>query len=101
MNEEKSLNEKVQIPIEVITRCIYLIRGQKVMLDKDLAELYVVSTKNLNKAVERNIERFPLDFMFQLTSLKKSMNLWGSNLEPQTKAVEEDAIYHTSLPNSE
>jgi hypothetical protein len=67
MKDAKSLNIKVQIPTEVIARCIYLIRGQKVMLDKDLAELYDVSTKNLNKAVERNIERFPLDFMFQLT----------------------------------
>lgn len=51
-----------------IENMIYVIRGQKVMLDSDLAELYNVLTKNLNKAVQRNIERFPRDFMFQLTS---------------------------------
>ena len=55
------------IPSERIERCIYLIRGHKVMLDRDLAELYRVSTSNLNKAVSRNLERFPADFMFQLT----------------------------------
>ena len=46
---------------------IYEIRGQRVMLDRDLAELYGVTTGNLNKAVKRNIERFPERFMFQLT----------------------------------
>ncbi len=46
---------------------IYDIRGQRVMLDKDLADLYCVSTKVLNQAVKRNISRFPVDFMFQLT----------------------------------
>ena len=50
-----------------IERRIYLIRGQKVMLDSDLAELYGVSTSSLNQAVRRNIERFPEDFAFQLT----------------------------------
>lgn len=52
---------------EVIERKIYLIRGHKVMLDRDLAKLYGVETFNLNKAVKRNIDRFPEDFMFQLT----------------------------------
>jgi len=46
---------------------IHLLRGKKVMLDHDLAELYGVTTGNLNKAVKRNIERFPEDFMFQLS----------------------------------
>lgn len=55
------------IPVEVIQNKILLIRGQKVMLDRDLAELYQVETFNLNKAVKRNIDRFPEDFMFQLT----------------------------------
>lgn len=54
------------IPIEVIEKKIYLIRGQKVMLDSDLAELYGVETSNLNKSVKRNSDRFPQDFMFQL-----------------------------------
>jgi len=52
---------------ERIEQAILLIRGQRVMLDRDLAALYGVETKNLNKAVRRNIERFPADFMFQLT----------------------------------
>lgn len=54
------------IPDEVIISKIYFIRGQKVMIDKDLAELYNVLTGNLNKAVKRNAKRFPKDFMFQL-----------------------------------
>ena len=53
--------------IQIIQNKIYEIRGQRVMLDRDLAELYQVSTSNLNKAVKRNIKRFPPDFMFQLT----------------------------------
>lgn len=54
------------IPAERIERCILFIRDQKVMLDKDLAELYGVETKRLIEAVKRNIRRFPDDFMFQL-----------------------------------
>jgi hypothetical protein len=52
---------------KLIERRIYLIRGHKVMLDADLAELYEVETKALNRAVKRNADRFPKDFMFQLT----------------------------------
>lgn len=59
--------DKLQLPDEIIQNNIYLIRDKKVMLDKDLAELYGVLTGNLNKAVKRNISRFPEDFMFQLT----------------------------------
>jgi hypothetical protein len=55
------------IPYELIENKILLFRGRKVMLDKDLAYLYGVETKYLNKAVKRNIDRFPDDFMFQLT----------------------------------
>ena len=55
------------IPIERIENKIYLIRGQKVMLDQDLAKLYDVKTHVLNQAVKRNTDRFPKDFMFQLT----------------------------------
>jgi hypothetical protein len=54
------------VPVEIIERKIYLIRGCKVMLDSDLAELYQVPTKVLNQAVRRNFDRFPSDFMFQL-----------------------------------
>jgi hypothetical protein len=55
------------IPVERIEKAIYLIRGEKVMLDRDLADLYQVTTAALNQAVRRNRERFPSDFMFQLT----------------------------------
>jgi hypothetical protein len=58
------------IPIESIESKIYLIRGQKVMLDRGLAKLYGVETFNLNKAVKRNVKRFPEDFMFQLTRIE-------------------------------
>lgn len=56
------------VPSERIERSILLIRRHKVMLDAGLAELYEVTTFNLNKAVKRNIDRFPQDFMFQLTA---------------------------------
>lgn len=62
----------VKIPIERIEKAIYLIRGEKVMLDRDLAELYQVTTKALNQAVRRNPDRFPADFMFQLTDTEVS-----------------------------
>ena len=64
MSEHQKLSV---IPDEVIMSKIYLIRGKKVMLDRDLAELYGVETKRLNEQVKRNIDRFPEDFMFQLT----------------------------------
>lgn len=54
--------------LQLIQSKIYEIRGRKVMLDRDLAELYQVTTGNLNKAVKRNLKRFPPDFMFQLTA---------------------------------
>ena len=54
------------IPSEIIEKKIFLLRGHKVMLDKDLAELYGIQTRDLNKAIKRNIERFPPDFMIQL-----------------------------------
>jgi len=55
------------VPVETIERRILLLRGQKVMLDGDLSELYGVQLKVFNQAVRRNVERFPEDFMFQLT----------------------------------
>src|SRR5947208_17016688 len=55
------------VPVELIERRIYLIRGQKLMLDSDLAELYLVEIFNLNKAVKRNLDSIPGDFMYQLT----------------------------------
>lgn len=62
-----SIADRLPVPIELIERRIYLIRGQKVMVDADLAELYKVETRALNQAVRRNQDRFPEDFMFQLS----------------------------------
>lgn len=58
---------KISVPDELISNKIYLIRNQKVMIDRDLAVLYEVETKRLKEAVKRNIDRFPEDFMFELT----------------------------------
>jgi hypothetical protein len=60
-------NEKAVVPIERIEQSILLIRGLKVMLDRDLSHLYGVPVKVLNQAVKRHQDRFPEDFMFQLT----------------------------------
>jgi hypothetical protein len=62
------------VPVERIVRGIYLIRDKKVMMDRDLAELYGVDTAQLKRAVKRNIERFPPDFMFELT--KEELEVW-------------------------
>lgn len=63
---------KAFIPVERIENSIILIRGEKIMLDADLAILYGVSTKRLNEQVKRNRDRFPKDFMFQLTENEKA-----------------------------
>ena len=70
---KKNIKE-VTIPIEKISSKIYLIRGQKVMLDRDLADLYEVETKQLKRAVRRNIDRFPRDFMLEVT--KSELENW-------------------------
>jgi len=66
----KSKNER-NVPDELIMTKILLVRGMKVMIDRDLAELYGVSTKRLNEQVKRNVKRFPHDFMYQLTEEEK------------------------------
>jgi hypothetical protein len=63
-----ALARRLPIPAGMIERRIYVLRGQKVMIDTGLAGLYQVSTANLNRAVKRNLSRFPEDFMFQLTT---------------------------------
>jgi hypothetical protein len=68
--------KSIGISEELIVNKIYHIRGQKVMLDRDLAEMYEVETRILNQAVKRNIKRFPEDFMFQITS--KELEEWKS-----------------------
>ena len=86
--------------IQTIQSKIYEIRGQRVMLDRDLAELYQVTTGNLNKAVKRNIRRFPPDFMFQLTQdefnklrsdliFQNGTSNWGGNRKPPYAFIEQ------------
>ena len=70
----------------IIENKIYEIRGQKVMLDFDLAEMYEIETKNLKRTVKRNINRFPADFMFQLT--KTEANLLINNIRCQNGTLE-------------
>ena len=76
MNEEIII--KANADIEVIKHRIYEVRGLRVMLDRDLAELYNVETRALNQAVKRNIDRFPEDFMFVMTD--DEMNAWKSQI---------------------
>src|ERR1039457_4879730 len=73
------------VPVELIERRIYLIRGCKVMLDSDLAALYEVPTKALNQAVRRNIERFPEDFAFLLS--KDELENWRSQIVTSNSAA--------------
>lgn len=63
MPHKKKLTNSLSVSVQLIERRIYLIRGQKVMIDADLAELYDVPTKRLNQQVQRNKDRFPEDFM--------------------------------------
>ncbi|MCL2759374.1 MAG: ORF6N domain-containing protein [Treponema sp.] len=92
------------IPIQDM---IYEFRGQKVMLDNDLASLYQVETKRLNEAVKRNIDRFPLEFMFQLTK-KEYDNLksqfatssWGGRRKHPFAFTEHGVIMLSSVLNS-
>ena len=101
---------KSLIPTERIEKSILLIRGKKVMLDADLAELYAVKTKNLVKAVKRNIGRFPTDFMFQLTkqevaNLKSqcanSRSSWGVRRTLPFAFTEHGAVMLANVLNSE
>jgi hypothetical protein len=89
MPHKKNLTTtSLSVSVQLIERRIYLIRGQKVMLDVDLAELYGVSTKRLNEQVSRNKKRFPDDFMFRLTkeeaeSLRSQIAISSSTLRSQ------------------
>ncbi len=75
----KNQSKKTPLLVQNIDKTIYMIRGQKVMLDEDLAKLYVVETRILNLAIRRNIERFPNDFMFQLIK-KEFINLMSQTV---------------------
>jgi phage regulator Rha-like protein len=95
------------VPQEIIETKIIFIRGKKVMLDKDIAQLYGVTTSNLNKAVRRNAERFPGDFMFQL-SKKEFENLifhfgtssWGGTRKLPYAFTENGVAMLSSVLNS-
>jgi phage regulator Rha-like protein len=99
------------VPVERIERAILSIRGEKVMLDSDLAELYGVETKVLNQAVKRSILRFPADFMFQVTAdevfkLNRSQIVTGSQKHrdprfPPYAFTEHGALMLANVLNSE
>jgi len=74
----KKEENAIPLPDEAIISKIYMIRGRKVMIDRDLAELFDVETRVLNQAVRRNARRFPGDFMFQMT--KEEMERWKSHI---------------------
>jgi hypothetical protein len=98
--------------MERLEKAIYLLRGQKVMLDRDLAKLYGVETRVLNQAVRRNIERFPEDFMFSRTHeeiMRISQTVMSSAIDGRgdlkysksaTAFTEHGAIMAASVPNS-
>lgn len=96
------------IPDEVLMNKIYLIRGQKVMIDSDLSDLYGVETRRLNEQVKRNIPRFPVDFMFQLSedefkNLKSQFatSSWGGRRKLPYVFTEHGVLMLTSVLNSE
>lgn len=98
----------VGIPDEVVLSKIYMIRGQKVMLDKDLAELYGVEVRRLNEQIKRNIERFPSDFMFQLSNeewdfLKSQFatSSWGGVRKLPYAFTEHGVLMLSSVLNSQ
>jgi len=101
-------NKELMIPDELVMNKIYIIRGKKVMLDEDLAELYQVETKRLNEQVRRNNDRFPDDFMFKLTK-KEFENLksqiatssWGGRRKLPLAFTEQGVSMLSGVLNSE
>lgn len=96
------------IPDDLISSKIYFIRDYKIMIDSDLSELYQVKTKRLNEQVKRNLNRFPEDFMFQLTvdewKILKSQNAtssWGGRRVPPYVFTEHGVLMLSSILNSE
>lgn len=98
----------IVIPDEIIMNKIYFVREQKVMIDSDLAELYGVETRRLNEQVKRNINRFPIDFMFQLSEqefydLKSQIatSSWGGRRKLPFVFTEHGVLMLSSVLNSE
>lgn len=107
MNRMAEGKDKLIVSEEVIMSKIYHIRGLKVMLDEDLAELYQVPTRQLNQQIKRNIERFPEDFMFQLTdeefnNLKSQIvtSSWGGRRKAPNAFTEYGVLMLSSVLNS-
>ena len=101
-------NYNTSLPEEIISSKIYLIRGEKVMLDQDLAELYGVETRRLNERVKRNRNRFPEDFMFQLSeaefnNLKSQFatSSWGGRRKLPNVFTEHGVLMLSSVLNSD
>ncbi|CAN5590879.1 ORF6N domain-containing protein [soil metagenome] len=101
-------SKKTEIADEEIVNKIYFIRKQKIMLDKDLAELYNVTTGNLNKAVKRNLKRFPGDFMFQLTEaefrnliFQSGTSSWGGTRKMPYGFTEQGVAMLSGVLNSD
>ena len=100
--------ERSIVPVERIERAILMVRSQKVILDADLAELYAVETKVLVQAVKRNLERFPQDFMFQLSqeefALLRSQSVtssdWGGRRYPPYAFTEQGVAMLSSVLRS-
>lgn len=102
------MKNELSIPDEIITSKIYFIREQKVMLDRDLAELYGVETKVLKQAVRRNLNRFPDDFMFELSktefeNLRSQIvtSSWGGTRYAPMAFTEQGVAMLSSVLNSE
>ena len=100
--------KELMIPDELVMNKIYFVRGQKIMLDRDLAELYGVETKVLNQAIKRNANRFPEDFMFQLTwtefeNLKSQIvtSSWGGVRKLPNAFTEQGVAMLSSVLKSE
>ena len=104
-----SKQQEVQVvPEEIVMNKIFVVRGQKVMLDRDLAELYQVTTGNLNKAVSRNIKRFPEDFMFQLNNeefkdliFQNGTSNWGGTRKLPYAFTEQGVAMLSGILNSD
>jgi hypothetical protein len=101
-------SSSLAIPDEVLMNKIYLIRGQKVMIDSDLSELYGVETRRLNEQVKRNLQRFPEDFMFQLTEAEfknlmsqNATSSWGGRRNLPFAFTEHGVLMLSSVLNSE
>ena len=100
-------NKQPVIPDDIVMNKIYFIRNKKVMLDKDLSELYGVETRTLKQQVKRNIERFPIDFMFQLTKDEYSnlrsqivISSWGGSRYLPLAFTEQGVAMLSSVLNS-